>query len=94
MVNGGLGYAETEIGKWRARLSPQSHQSRAESPEFAGHRPGGASLTRGNVGNPLRVSPETELLKPISDLLHSGGARDYRASSARIGRLPDNPAAQ
>ena len=33
------------------RLAPQSHQSRAESPEFAGQRLGRASITRGNVGS-------------------------------------------
>ena len=38
------------------------------------------------LGKPLRVLPETELLQPISDLLHRGSAPDYRASSARIGK--------
>ena len=33
------------------RLAGQSHQSRAESPEFAGQRLGRASITRGNVGS-------------------------------------------
>jgi hypothetical protein len=35
----------------------------------------------------LRVLPETELLKPVSDLLHRGSAPDYRASPARIGKF-------
>jgi hypothetical protein len=37
------------------------------------------------LGKSLRVLPETELLKPVSDLLHRGGAPEYRASPARVG---------
>ena len=36
------------------------------------------------------VLPETELLKPVSDLLHRGSAPDYRASPARIGEFIPN----
>jgi hypothetical protein len=35
----------------------------------------------------LRVLSETQLLQPISDLLHSGSAPDYWASPARIGKF-------
>jgi acyl-CoA synthetase (AMP-forming)/AMP-acid ligase II len=35
----------------------------------------------------LRVLSETELLKPVSDLLHRGSASDYWASLARIGKF-------
>ena len=38
----------------------------------------------------LRVLPETELLKLVSDLLHRGSAPDYRASSALIGEFIPN----
>ena len=31
------------------------------------------------LGKALRVLPETELLKPVSDLLHRGSAPGYRA---------------
>ena len=34
----------------------------------------------------MRVKLETELLKPVSDLLHRGSAPDYRASSPRIAK--------
>ena len=37
------------------------------------------------LGKALRVLLETELLKPVSDLLHRGGAPEYRASPARVG---------
>jgi hypothetical protein len=40
------------------------------------------------LGKALGVLPETELLKPISDLLHRGSAPwDYRASPARRDNL-------
>ena len=38
------------------------------------------------LGKALRVLSETELLKPLRNLLHRGSAPDYRASSARIGQ--------
>ena len=37
------------------------------------------------LGKALPVLSETELLKPVSDLLHRGSAPDYRASPTRIG---------
>ena len=39
------------------------------------------------LGKSLGVLSESELLKPVSDLLHCGGAPGYRASSARAGNL-------
>jgi hypothetical protein len=42
------------------------------------------------LGKARRVLPETELLKPVSDLLHRGNAPDYRASTARIGESIQN----
>jgi hypothetical protein len=33
------------------------------------------------------ILPETELLKPLRNLLHRGSAPDYRASPARIGKV-------
>jgi hypothetical protein len=42
----------------------------------------------------LRVLPETELLKPIRDLLHRGSAPDYRAYAPASASLPDKPAQQ
>jgi hypothetical protein len=42
------------------------------------------------LGKARRVLPETELLKPVSDLLHRGSAPDYRASTARIGEFIQN----
>jgi hypothetical protein len=41
-------------------------------------------LAKGNAGH-CQPAAETELLKPVSDLLHRGSAPDYRASPARIG---------
>ena len=38
----------------------------------------------------LGVLPESELLKPVSNLLHRGSAPDYRASPARIGEFIPN----
>jgi hypothetical protein len=35
------------------------------------------------LGKALCVLPETELLEPVSDLLHRGSAPDYRASPQR-----------
>ena len=46
------------------------------------------------LGKALRVLPETELLKPVSDLLHRGSAPDYRAHPPASARLPDKPPAQ
>jgi hypothetical protein len=34
---------------------------------------------------------ETELLKPLRNLLHRGSEPDYRASSARIGKFIRGP---
>jgi hypothetical protein len=42
------------------------------------------------LGKALRVLPETELLKPVSDLLHRGSVPDYRTSPARIGEFIPN----
>ena len=42
------------------------------------------------LGKALSVLPETELLKPVTDLLHRGSAPDYRASPARIGEFIPN----
>jgi hypothetical protein len=39
------------------------------------------------LGKALCVMPETELLQPVSDLLHRDSAPDYRASSARVGKI-------
>jgi hypothetical protein len=39
------------------------------------------------LGKALRVLTETELLKPLRNLLHRGGTPDCRASSARIGKF-------
>jgi hypothetical protein len=44
------GMPKRKLENGERRLAPQSRQSRAESPEFAGQRLGRASLTRGNVG--------------------------------------------
>jgi len=38
------------------------------------------------LGKALSVLTETQLLKPIGDLLHRGSTLDYRALSARIGQ--------
>jgi hypothetical protein len=46
------------------------------------------------LGKALRVLPETELLKPVSDLLHRGSAPDYRAYAPALASLPDKPAQQ
>ena len=46
------------------------------------------------LGKALRVLPETELLKPVSDLLHRGSAPDYRAYAPASASLPDKPAQQ
>jgi hypothetical protein len=43
------GMPKRKLENGEGRLAPQSHQSRAESPEFAGQRLGRASLTRRNV---------------------------------------------
>src|SRR2546421_6980289 len=47
--NSGMPKRTLENGE--RRLALQSHQSRAESPEFASQRLGHASITRGNVGS-------------------------------------------
>ena len=39
------------------------------------------------LGKALRVLSETELLKPLRNLLHRGGTPDCRASSVRIGKF-------
>jgi hypothetical protein len=54
----------------------------SSSKAFASFRSGVSnhSVTDVILGKPLSVLPETELLQPISDLLHRGSAPDYRAS--------------
>jgi len=42
----GLGHAKRKLENGEQRLAPQSHQFRAESPEFARQRLGRASVTR------------------------------------------------
>jgi hypothetical protein len=45
------GMPKRKLENGEQRLAPQSHQSRAESPEFASQRLGHARITGGNVGS-------------------------------------------
>jgi hypothetical protein len=46
------------------------------------------------LGKALRVLSETELLKPLRNLLHRGGTPDCRAHPPALASLSDKPAMQ
>ena len=46
------------------------------------------------LGKALRVLPETELLKPVNDLLHRGSAPRYWADPPEPASLADEAAPQ
>jgi hypothetical protein len=76
------GMPKRKLENGERRLAPQSHQSRAESPEFARQRLGRASLTRGNVGSSRTAG------KRIGETALAGWARRIRTYKCRFQNWP------